>query len=173
MILAAALANTELAPDMPLRPVRGQASWTLTPVAAPVMSGGGYTVPTADGLLFGATHDRDDWGVEVRPEDHQRNLTLIAAALPDVAAELADMPLAGRASLRAVTPDNLPIAGQLAPTGLFALTGFGSRGFSLAPLLAEHVAALALGAPSPISAGAAALVAPDRFAARAARRGRS
>ena len=173
VILAAALANAELAPDLPLRPVRGQASWTLTPVAAPVMSGGGYTAPTADGLLFGATHDRDDWSLDVRPEDHQRNLALIAAILPNVAERIADMPLAGRASLRAVTPDNLPIAGHLAPAGLFALTGFGSRGFSLAPLLAEHVAALALGAPSPISAGAAALVAPDRFAARAARRGRS
>ena len=173
VILAAALANIELAADLPLRPVRGQASWTLTPVAAPAMSGGGYTAPTADGLLFGATHDRDDWSLDVRPEDHQRNLALIAAVLPDLAARMADIPLAGRASLRAVTPDNLPIAGHLAPPGLFALTGFGSRGFSLAPLLAEHVAALALGAPSPIGSGAAALIAPDRFAARAARRGRS
>jgi tRNA 5-methylaminomethyl-2-thiouridine biosynthesis bifunctional protein len=61
----------------------------------------------------------------------------------------------------------------LAAPGVFALTGFGSRGFSLAPLLAEHVAALALGAPSPVSLAAAALVAPDRFARRAARRIRS
>jgi tRNA 5-methylaminomethyl-2-thiouridine biosynthesis bifunctional protein len=57
--------------------------------------------------------------------------------------------------------------------GLFALTGFGSRGFSLAPLLAEHVAALALGAPSPIGRAAADLVSPGRFARRAARRSAS
>ncbi len=173
VILAAALANAELAPDLLLRPVRGQASWTLTPIAAPVMSGGGYTAPTADGLLFGATHDRDDWSVELRAEDHERNLAMIATILPELASRLAEMPLAGRASLRAVTPDNLPIAGALTLPGLFALTGFGSRGFSLAPLLAEHVAALALGAPSPISLSAAALVEPNRFAVRAARRGRS
>lgn len=43
------------------------------------------------------------------------------------------------------------------------------------PLLAEHVAALALAldAPSPLSVAAAELVAPVRFVRRAARRGRS
>jgi tRNA 5-methylaminomethyl-2-thiouridine biosynthesis bifunctional protein len=48
------------------------------------------------------------------------------------------------------------------------LTGFGSRGFSFAPLLAEHVAAIALGAPSPLPAPLARLVAPDRTAVRRA-----
>jgi tRNA 5-methylaminomethyl-2-thiouridine biosynthesis bifunctional protein len=66
-----------------------------------------------------------------------------------------------------------PIAGETDQAGVYVLTGFGSRGFSLAPLLAEHVAALALGAPSPISVAAADLVTPGRFARRAARRGRS
>jgi tRNA 5-methylaminomethyl-2-thiouridine biosynthesis bifunctional protein len=44
-----------------------------------------------------------------------------------------------------------------------ALTGLGGRGFVLAPLLAEHLAALVVGAPSPLPAPLAALVAPDRF----------
>jgi tRNA 5-methylaminomethyl-2-thiouridine biosynthesis bifunctional protein len=39
--------------------------------------------------------------------------------------------------------------------------------------LAEHVAAQALGAPSPLPAPLAELVAPDRFHRRAARKGRS
>ena len=71
------------------------------------------------------------------------------------------------------TPDHLPLAGA-APdgaAGLFVLGGFGARGFTLAPLLAEHVAALALGAPSPLPAPLAAFVDPARFARRAARRG--
>ncbi|HEX7946638.1 MAG TPA: FAD-dependent oxidoreductase, partial [Phenylobacterium sp.] len=109
----------------------------------------------------------------LRPADHRRNLDLVAQALPRLAERLATAPLDGRASVRAVTPDRLPLAGPLGEPGLFILTGFGSRGFSLAPLLAEHVAALALGAPSPISRPAAELVAPDRFARRAARRARS
>ena len=56
--------------------------------------------------------------------------------------------------------------------GLWVLAGFGARGFTLAPLLAEHVAALALGAPSPLPRSQAELVDPGRFAARARRRGR-
>jgi len=48
------------------------------------------------------------------------------------------------------------------------LGGLGSRGFTLAPVLAEHVAALAVGAPSPLPAGLQRIVAPDRFADRPA-----
>jgi tRNA 5-methylaminomethyl-2-thiouridine biosynthesis bifunctional protein len=105
----------------------------------------------------------------VRAADHARNLATLAKALPALARRLEGRPLEGRAAIRATTPDRTPVAGALQP-GLFALTGFGSRGFSLAPLLAEHVAALALGAPSPLSADLAALVEPGRFGRRAARK---
>jgi tRNA 5-methylaminomethyl-2-thiouridine biosynthesis bifunctional protein len=169
VILTAALGSRDLIPDLRLQPVRGQASWTREAVSAPAAAWGGYVLPTRTGVLFGATHDRDESAVDLRDTDHARNRATLAAALPRLAARIAELPLEGRASIRAVTPDRLPIAGELGD-GLFALTGFGSRGFSLAPLLAEHVAALALGAPSPVSRAAAELVAPDRFARRAARR---
>jgi tRNA 5-methylaminomethyl-2-thiouridine biosynthesis bifunctional protein len=90
--------------------------------------------------------------------------------LPGLAAGLAGRAISGRASIRATTPDRLPVAGWIAP-GLMALGGLGSRGFTLAPLLAEHLAALALDAPSPFPAQLAAVVAPERFAERARRRG--
>jgi tRNA 5-methylaminomethyl-2-thiouridine biosynthesis bifunctional protein len=61
------------------------------------------------------------------------------------------------------------MAGALAP-GLWVLGGFGSRGFTLAPLLAEHVAAGVLGAPSPLPAPLALIVDAARFAIRARRR---
>ncbi|MFZ5720575.1 MAG: tRNA (5-methylaminomethyl-2-thiouridine)(34)-methyltransferase MnmD [Pseudomonadota bacterium] len=173
VILAAGLASHGLAPDLPLSAVRGQASWAVGAPTAPAAAWGGYVLPTRDGVLFGATHDRGETGIDVREDDHRRNLEILERALPGLAGRLAAAPLAGRASVRAVTPDRLPIAGPLGPAGLFALTGFGSRGFSLAPLLAEHVAALALGAPSPIGRAGAELVSPDRFARRAARRTRS
>jgi len=122
-------------------------------------------------VLFGATHDRDDTGLEVREADHQRNRETLAAALPSLALALEAAALEGRASVRATTADRLPSAGPAedAP-GLFILTGFGSRGFSLAPLLAEHVAAQVLGAPSPLPGHLADLVAPNRFRLRADRR---
>ncbi len=174
VIVAGAMGSAGLCGGLPLQPARGQAS-IAAPFAdpPPATAWGGYAIPTGDGLLFGATYDPDDVGTEVRDRDHARNLAALSAVLPDLAARLADVALGGRASIRATTPDRMPIAGPSpdgAP-GLFVLTGLGSRGFSLAPLLAEHVVALALGAPSPLPAPLAALVDPDRFRQRAARRG--
>lgn len=162
-------------PDPELRPVRGQASWTQDGETTRAAAWGGYVLSTRDGLLFGATHDRDDTGAEVREADHDRNRATLAAALPELASRIAEAPLGGRAAVRATTADRLPLAGPApgAAPGLFLLGGFGSRGFCAAPLLAEHVAALALGAPSPLPADLAELVDPGRFARRAARRGRN
>lgn len=173
VVVAAGLGAQALSAELPLSPVRGQASWAARAEPVPAAAWGGYVLPTRDGVLFGATHDRGDEGVEVREGDHRRNLETLARVLPGLAERLGARPLAGRASVRAVTPDRLPIAGALDEPMLFALCGFGSRGFSLAPLLAEHVAALATGAPSPLGEAAAELVSPGRFARRAARRRRS
>jgi tRNA 5-methylaminomethyl-2-thiouridine biosynthesis bifunctional protein len=175
VIVAAALASAALAPGLPLSPVRGQASWVKGVESPPPAAWGGYVLPTRDGVLFGATHDEGDAATDLRPEDHRRNLETLANGEPALAARLAEAPWEGRAAIRATTPDRLPVTGAWpgAKDGLFALAGFGSRGFCFAPLLGEHVAALALGAPSPLPLHLQSLVEPGRFAARAARRGRS
>lgn len=165
VIVAAAMGSSALLPGLPLAPVRGQASWAPGERFGAAAAWGGYVLPTRDGVLFGATHDRDDPAEELRAADHARNLETLARALPGLAARLATWPLEGRASIRATTSDRLPVAGAAGPR-VFALTGFGSRGFSLAPLLAEHVAAQALGAPSPLRAAAQRLVDPARFRGR-------
>jgi len=172
VILAAGLACADLAPGLPLAPVRGQASWTTDGETAPALAWGGYLAPAPDGLLFGATHDRGETATDLRAADHARNLDALAQVRPRLAERLAGAALAGRASVRAVTPDRLPLAGAVpgGAAGLYVLSGFGSRGFAHAPLLAEHVAALALGAPSPLPASLQTVVEPGRFARRAARR---
>lgn len=173
--LAAGLGCQALASGLPLGAVRGQAEW-VAGVAAPAAAAfGGYVIPTPEaGLLFGATHDRGDEARDVRAADTARNRRTLAATLPALALAVGDRPVSSRAAIRAATPDYLPIAGALEEDGLFALTGLGSRGFCLAPLLAEHVAALALGAPSPLPRYAQALVRAARFAERLAiGRGRS
>ncbi|THD70649.1 tRNA (5-methylaminomethyl-2-thiouridine)(34)-methyltransferase MnmD [Phenylobacterium sp.] len=172
VIVAAGLASLGLVEGLPLSAVRGQASFTALPDPPPAAAFGGYAIPTRDGVLFGATNDRDDVARDIRAEDHARNLAALAEGLPMLAARLAGRPLEGRAAIRVATPDYLPVAGAApeAPAGLFVLSGFSARGFTLAPLLAEHVAALALGAPSPLPAALAAIVEPARFARRAARR---
>lgn len=175
VILAAGLDSRRLWPVPPLSPVRGQVSWarTTAPLAF-AAAWGGYAAPTRDGVIFGATHDRDDEGLDLREADHRRNLATLAQALPHLADGLEGTTLEGRAAIRTVTRDRLPLAGALPGVeGLHVLGGFGARGFALAPLLAEHVAARIIGAPSPLPLPLAALVAPERFALRDAKRGRS
>jgi len=168
VILAAGFASAALA-DIPLRPVRGQVSIAGIPLAGPPTSWGGYVIPTPSGLLFGATHGRGDADPEPREEDHVRNLEGLRKVRPLLAAALEGEPLLAAAGVRAATGDHQPIAGQLAQ-GLYTLTGLGGRGFTLAPLLAEHVAALVLGLPSPLPASLAALVEPARFVPGEAKR---
>jgi tRNA 5-methylaminomethyl-2-thiouridine biosynthesis bifunctional protein len=169
--IAAGMASAALAPGLPLRPVRGQASFAPGVDIATTVLFGGYAAPALGGAVFGATHDRDDEGLEPRAEDHRRNLEAVAAILPALASRLESPALEARVGVRATTSDYLPLAGPAGPPGLFVLTGLGSRGFTLAPLLAEHVAAVALGRPSPLPTPLAELVEPARFARRARRRG--
>jgi tRNA 5-methylaminomethyl-2-thiouridine biosynthesis bifunctional protein len=161
VIVAAGLASADLLANLPLRPVRGQAS--VAPgatLAGSTVLFGGYAAPTQDGVVFGATHDRDDEDLEPRLADHVRNLESLSAVLPGLASTFSGRPLEARTGVRATTRDYMPIAGAM--DGLFVLTGLGSRGFSLAPLLADHVAALALCRPSPLAASQARLVDPGR-----------
>jgi tRNA 5-methylaminomethyl-2-thiouridine biosynthesis bifunctional protein len=162
VVIAAGWGAAALAPDLPLSPVRGQADW-VEGVTAPPVAWGGYVAPTATGLLFGATHDRGETTVESDAGSTSRNLQTLGARLPRLAARVAAAgQTRNRAAVRATTPDRLPLAGALAP-GLFVLTGLGSRGFCAAPLLGEHVAGLALGAPSPLPAALARRVEPKRL----------
>lgn len=173
VVVAAGMEARTLIEGVDLRPVRGQVTWVAGVTATPA-AWGGYVAPTRDGLVFGATHDRDDIDRSVRPEDHQRNLDTLRQAFPDLAAQVQQLTLEGRAGVRATTADHLPLAGAVyGQAGLYLLSGLGSRGFAIAPLLGEHVAALVLDAPSPLPAPLAEIVDPDRFRRRAARRGHS
>ena len=172
--VAAACDCAALVDGVALTPVRGQASFTTALAWPEATVFGAYVIPMTGGVMFGATHDRDDSGVDLRDTDRARNLAAVGATLPELAWRLGRAPLGDWAAVRATTRDYLPLAGP-APTdqpGLWLLTGLGSRGLCLAPLLAEDLAARIVGAPSPLPAPLAALVDPGRFAARAARKGR-
>ncbi|MGB0681542.1 MAG: bifunctional tRNA (5-methylaminomethyl-2-thiouridine)(34)-methyltransferase MnmD/FAD-dependent 5-carboxymethylaminomethyl-2-thiouridine(34) oxidoreductase MnmC [Magnetovibrionaceae bacterium] len=195
---------------LPIRPNRGQVSLFDAPDPSPeiALGFGGYLAPvqcTASGrryLLTGATYD--DWpddslaARDVRTADHDRNRRNLAAALPELAANLGQKPFAGRADLRATTPDRLPIMGggfdgalfekrfdkrlrgarpgaseveglPFAP-GLYHLTGLGSRGLLTAPLLGEALAARIMDTPLPVSNAVERRLHPARFLARQIRR---
>jgi len=165
VVIAAGWGLAGLAPALPLGAVHGQADW-VAGVEAAAVAWGGYAAPTGAGLLYGATHDRGKTAGGASSEGSDRNLATLAARLPRLAARIA---AAGRGEartgVRATTADRLPFAGALpGGEGLFVLGGLGSRGFCAAPLLAEHIAALAVGAPSPVPADLAARVDVSRRA---------
>ena len=169
VFLAAGDRLPTLWPDVPIQPVRGQLSWSHV-AEAPAAAWGAYIAPLAGGgMIFGATNDRDDADDGWRAEDDGRNFAALSHRFPRLASRVAEAPVEGRAAVRATTPDRAPLAGEIAP-GLFVLGGFGARGFTLAPLLAEHLAAQALGTPSPLPLSLARIVRPQRFAERARRR---
>ncbi len=149
-----------------LRAVRGQLEIAADDAPATALSWGGYAIPLPEGLLFGATHERDDRGSDIRDADRARNLDSLARVMPERAARAAAGPLTSRASVRVTTRDYMPVVGR-AGDGTWLLSGMGARGFCLAPLLARAVVAEIVGAPSPLPAVAKSLLAPARLLAPA------
>ncbi|MFN4042109.1 MAG: tRNA (5-methylaminomethyl-2-thiouridine)(34)-methyltransferase MnmD [Brevundimonas sp.] len=163
LILSGGWSGAGLWPSAPVTPVRGQADWVEAPTTRIAAAWGGYAVADGEKLLFGATHDRGDAANDPRADDTARNLEALRSRLPALARKIdSAATVSSRAAVRATTPDRLPLAGQV-DEGLFVLGGLGSRGFCVAPLLAEHVAALVAGAPSPLAAEHARRVDPLRF----------
>ncbi|GAW41554.1 tRNA 5-methylaminomethyl-2-thiouridine biosynthesis bifunctional protein MnmC [Brevundimonas sp. SH203] len=145
-----------------LSPVRGQADWIEDAAPVQATAWGGYVAPTGSGFLYGATHDRGEVDVAPRDGDGARNLETLRARLPGLAERVASAGVTrSRAAVRATTPDRLPLAGAL-DDGLYVLGGLGSRGFCVAPLLGEHLAALILNRPSPLPRDLAGRVSPRR-----------
>lgn len=170
VVIAGGWGADALAPELSLKPVRGQADWIEGAAPPCAAAWGGYVAPTADGLLFGATHDRGDTGAEVRAEATARNRHTLSARLPVLAKRIETLATQSRAAVRATTADRLPLVGEIAP-GLFVLTGLGSRGLCAAPLLGEHLAAVMSGTPSPLPRDLVTRVCVERLTQPAAEPG--
>ncbi|MDC7675648.1 tRNA (5-methylaminomethyl-2-thiouridine)(34)-methyltransferase MnmD [Asticcacaulis machinosus] len=155
------------ASHLDLRPVRGQVEVAATPADIPPQAQflpqawGGYAIPLPEGVLFGATHDREDRGADVRDADRMKNIDTLSKALPELAAQMEAAQLTSRASVRVTTRDHLPAAGTLSPGG-HVLTGLGGRAFCLAPILAHDLVAQVFDLPSPLMASARQLVQIER-----------
>lgn len=156
----------------------GQISLAQVQGALPetAVAGGPYAAAFHAQLLFGATFDPWDLTRADKPDvsagDHVRNVETLSEIAPELAARIDLRTAFGRASVRVAASDRLPIAGAAAPhsgeqgLGLFVLGALGSRGFTTAHWLAEHIASRACGEPSPIERDVAAAVSPKRFELR-------
>ncbi len=158
-------------PHLRLRRVRGQVSHVAADATeAPhvVVLRGGMILPPVGGIcVVGASFDVDDDDPAPRAESDAGNLERLGRIL-----SLASLPpvLENRVSFRSVTPDRLPVAGELGE-GIYGAFAYGSRGLIWAALAAELIASQLEGEPLPLEGKLADALCPQRFARRAGSRG--
>ena len=149
----------------------------------------GYITPSINNqILIGASFITGDMNTEIRQEEHESNIDKAKKILPSISIDLSNH-LQGRAAIRAVSKDRLPIVGPVAkqeafdhdfyqaalgsvrdtyPTpkyyqNLYIASGFGSRGLSWIPLCSEVLACIINNEPSPIDKHLQEAIHPGRL----------
>jgi tRNA 5-methylaminomethyl-2-thiouridine biosynthesis bifunctional protein len=171
-----------------MQAVRGQITYLPetqhTQTIKTVICSDGYIAPAFKGNhALGATFTVNDNDTDVREDDHQHNLAYLKTLAPHLSLNY-DQSLKGRASIRAVCADYLPLAGELIDreqilktlpryndhpatlprlNGLLIHAGHGSKGLLYAPLCAEYIASHVMGAPYPIPNNLVSAINPNRF----------
>ena len=189
----ASLAAFEPASFLPIALSRGQIEWGAGSAPERTVVRSNYVAPFDGGVLFGATFDKDEASVE---DARARNVAALGELAPEIAASIDPAKLHSRASLRATTPDRVPIAGLLpdapawlaqyealvherkietdapppAHAGVYVIGGLGARGLTFAPLLGERIAAEMCGEHAPLSQFSLDALHPARFLHRALKR---
>lgn len=169
------------------RKIRGQLSW-FTPTAEqhaklpkiPLKYSGYCAIFTAQAgdndlnnvvesgrhLLLGASFIRNDTDTGIRPEEHQISRDKLVTAIPEMQSVIpTDSSLwQGRAGIRTQTPDYHPIVGPLADSKrVWVMSAMGAKGYAIAPICAEALADMMLGAFPPLSAAMLARLSPNRM----------
>jgi tRNA 5-methylaminomethyl-2-thiouridine biosynthesis bifunctional protein len=183
LILANALDAARLMPQLSaaLRAVRGQLTY-LPPEGferlAACLCGNGYLLPNVKGrVVAGATYEPDDDDVATRDAGHAENLARVANILASALPKIDSSALTGRAALRAVTSDRMPLIGAIpAPANsaqnvvrakrlphAYCATGFASRGILWGTLAGEVLASQLEGEPAPVESDLLRAIDPARF----------
>ncbi|WP_029653625.1 bifunctional tRNA (5-methylaminomethyl-2-thiouridine)(34)-methyltransferase MnmD/FAD-dependent 5-carboxymethylaminomethyl-2-thiouridine(34) oxidoreductase MnmC [Marinobacter daepoensis] len=164
LIIAAGHRTASIAPraqgtEIRLKPIRGQVTQLRsesTQLPQVVICGTKYLNPPYNGYaITGATFDLRDNTPFPTLESHRENLEQLAQLLPSVnisgPADASE--LQGRVAFRCTTHDYQPAAGACpakdedCANGAYLLTGFGSKGLTWAPLMAEYLADRICGHP--------------------------
>jgi tRNA 5-methylaminomethyl-2-thiouridine biosynthesis bifunctional protein len=177
----------------PLHAKRGQITLIPhtknTPSPQTIICADAYITPAVDNhYVLGASFITNDTHTDVRMHEHEQNLAKLAQITPSFK-NIHAQDVLGRAAIRAVSPDRLPIVGPVAdqaifsedykmaaigsthqhypaPTylpGLYIATGFGSRGMTWIPLCAEALACTITGEPGPLDHKIADAIHPNRL----------
>lgn len=187
LILAGATDIVRLAPaaHLPLFRFRGQVSHLPAPAETPlhaVVCREGYATPAYRNVhCVGASFHRGGEAA-ISDSDHAANLERLQRMLPGYCADATPATVSGRVGFRPVSPDKLPIVGQLHHPdarpqgrdfsaverwpGLHVASGYGARGLVWSMLMAELLASELEGEPLPLESELAATVDPARFLLR-------
>ncbi|WP_404402184.1 bifunctional tRNA (5-methylaminomethyl-2-thiouridine)(34)-methyltransferase MnmD/FAD-dependent 5-carboxymethylaminomethyl-2-thiouridine(34) oxidoreductase MnmC [Idiomarina seosinensis] len=163
---SAALSEQLAGIKLPIKPVRGQITLVkaspATAALQQVLCYKGYMIPADNGQhCIGATFNRGDDSAVSRAEDDNDNLASLQTCSQQPWSE--SLPVVGqRTSVRATSPDHMPIAGQLADK-LLLISALGSRGLTSAPLLAEIIAAQLTGGLVPLADDCLRRLSPQRY----------
>ncbi|MEM8843475.1 MAG: bifunctional tRNA (5-methylaminomethyl-2-thiouridine)(34)-methyltransferase MnmD/FAD-dependent 5-carboxymethylaminomethyl-2-thiouridine(34) oxidoreductase MnmC [Pseudomonadota bacterium] len=174
-------------------PKRGQVTYILSNESnihpKKIICSDAYITPMIeDQYVLGATFITDDANTDVREHEHQENFEKIKKTVPTLAWENIKT-VEGRAAVRAVSSDRLPIVGPVADdkqfykqfenaalggtnqrysnpsyhSGLYVATGFGSRGLAWIPLCSDLLACLINNEPKPIGLSLSNAIHPNRL----------
>lgn len=176
-----------------LNPKRGQI--TLIPNTqcninpTKVVCADAYITPTVDNhFVLGATFVANDTNTDTRAAEHQDNFDKISNIIPSFSPPSIES-VTGRAAIRAVSADRLPIVGPAADEisfnrifakaalgstntrypipdyfdGLYIATGFGSRGMAWIPICAETLACAINNEPGPLTQPLSNAIHPNRI----------
>lgn len=196
IVLASGMALRSLFPDLDLTGRQGQVEHLIgaAPAAASALASGTYAIALETERLWGATFEPAGPGDSASVSDAARteNLEGLEALRPWWVHETRRGAAVSRASVRATTPDRLPLIGRAPDAagiislwgkkavpddwpvlpGVWLAGGYGSRGFTWAPWAAGLVTAGLLGAPVPADLPSLRAVSPDRQILRRLRKAR-
>ena len=180
--------------SIPLKSIRGQVSYVASKQSpALVVCGEGYVTPAQNGVFAaGASYNLHTNDTDLTQQDHLDNLGRLTEVLPQHAGLDLTAVEGGRVGFRCVTPDYLPMVGQLADEslvlerfaklrqdsnykfceempylkGLYINVGHGSKGLISAPLSAEILASQMANHALPVAQCVAWGIDPNRFIIR-------
>jgi len=180
--------------QLALKSIRGQVSYVQTQQGPDlVVCGEGYVTPAQSGVLAaGASYNLHTDDVGLSEQDHLDNLQRMADVLPQTSNKGLGDVRGGRVGFRSVTPDYLPMVGQIADEntvierfgklrkdanyqfkhtmpylqGLYINAGHGSKGLISAPLSAEILASQMANQALPVAQCVAWALDPNRFLIR-------
>lgn len=195
--IASGFATLDYVPWLDLSPKLGQVEYvgecSARQVAA--LAAGHFGLTIGNDRFWGATFDKFEGSISVTASAEQSNLEGLQQLDPVWFEEVKGLKTESRASVRATTPDRLPLVGAIpdyekyvktflsystgtlpradAPLieGWYVSSGFGTRGFTWGPWAASILTAQILGRPYPATVSTLQAVSPARQILRMIKKG--